>query len=149
MTWSPFRYVGNSVSFTEFSHILKKKKKTLLNYVLTWSPFEYVGSLVSFTEFTHIFKKKKKKKSPRKLLDKKNFLEPRDDSISLKCNTSKTWYVTLSAIIVLGEKSLWESRYKKTILPYEGKHHYKTLLPKGMQSHHENKHHYENVTWHL
>ena len=41
------------------SHLQKKKKNPLLNYVLTWSSFGYVGSLISFTEFSHIFKKKK------------------------------------------------------------------------------------------
>ena len=45
--------------------------------------------------------------------------------------------------------TLWESHYKKTMLSYEGKHHCKTLLPKGMQSHHESKYHCENVTSHL
>ena len=41
------------------SHLQKKKKNPLLNYVLTWSPFGYIGNLVSFTEFSHIFQKKK------------------------------------------------------------------------------------------
>ena len=90
-----FRVRRQLVSFIEFSHILKKKKKKkklLLNYVLTCSPFGYIGSLVFYAKFSHMSKKKRK-----------NFFEPHDGSISLRWNTRKTWYVTLSAIIVLGE----------------------------------------------
>ena len=93
LTCSSFGYVGSwyHLLSSVTSSKKKKKKKLLLNYVLTCSPFGYVGSLVFYAKFSHMSKKKKL------------FFEPRDDSISLKCNTGKTWYITLSAIIVLGE----------------------------------------------
>ena len=74
-TWwlDPFRgYVGNLVSFAEFSHALKKfhqKKKKEENFWTTWwlDLFRgYVGNLVSFAEFSHAYKKKKEKKKIKK-----------------------------------------------------------------------------------
>ena len=45
------------VSFTKFSHILKKKNFPFPELRVDLSFFEYVGSLISFTEFSYILKK--------------------------------------------------------------------------------------------
>ena len=68
----------------------KKKKKKTLNCVMTWSPSR--DTLAAWHSMLSLV-----------TCPKKNFLEPRDDMISLKCYTGKTWYATLSAIIIWGE----------------------------------------------
>ena len=113
----------------------KKKKKNLeLRHDLI-SLKGYIGSLAFYAKFSHM--SKKKLSWTTWWHDLSQVLHRQNLVCHTKCNNN------------LGRTSLWKSRYKKTMLLYESKHHYKTLLPEGMQSHHESKHHYENVAWHL